>query len=138
MDAATPLLRPSSALTRLLLGACDPRGTFLKYLLSGPDRAKLERHRNRRRYKRPLTIRRSVMLSGRRIFIAAFAATTVMAVPASAETIATAMTPLNIRSGPGPQFSIIGAIPNGGQTTIIGCIRDSLWCQVSYSGRQGW
>jgi hypothetical protein len=48
------------------------------------------------------------------------------------------MTPLNIRSGPGPQFSVIGAIPNGGQTMIIGCIRDSLWCQVSYSGRQGW
>jgi uncharacterized protein YraI len=78
------------------------------------------------------------MQSGRTIFIAAFAASTAMAVPASAETIATAMTPLNIRSGPGPQFSVIGAIPNGGQTMIIGCIRDSLWCQVSYSGRQGW
>src|SRR5206468_12507779 len=42
-----------------------------------------------------LTIRRSVMQSGRTIFIAAFAASTAMAVPASAETIATAMTPLN-------------------------------------------
>jgi hypothetical protein len=46
--------------------------------------------------------------------------------------------PLNIRSGPGPQYSVIGAIPDRGQTTIIGCIQDSLWCQVSFNGRQGW
>ena len=78
------------------------------------------------------------MQSGKTIFIAALAVNTALAVPASAETIATAMTPLNIRSGPGPQYSIIGAIPNRGQTMIVGCIRDSLWCQVSYNGRQGW
>ena len=48
------------------------------------------------------------------------------------------MTPLNIRSGPGPQYSIVGAIPDRGQATIIGCIQGSLWCQVSYNGRQGW
>lgn len=58
--------------------------------------------------------------------------------PASAATIAAAMTPLNIRSGPGPQYSIVGAIPARGQTAIIGCIQDSLWCQVSFNGRQGW
>jgi len=72
------------------------------------------------------------------IFIAALAVNAALAVPASAEIIATAMTPLNIRSGPGPQYSIIGAIPDRGHTTIIGCIQDSLWCQVSYNGRQGW
>ena len=72
------------------------------------------------------------------IFIAALAVNATLAVPASAEIIATAMTPLNIRSGPGPQYSVIGAIPDRGHTTIIGCIQDSLWCQVSYNGRQGW
>jgi hypothetical protein len=71
------------------------------------------------------------------IFMAAVTAA-VMSAPASAATLAAAMTPLNIRSGPGPQFSIVGAIPTRGEATIIGCIQDSLWCQVSYNGRQGW
>ena len=61
-----------------------------------------------------------------------------LATPTSAATIAAATTPLNIRSGPGPQYSVIGAIPDHAKTTIIGCIRNSLWCQVDYNGRQGW
>jgi uncharacterized protein YraI len=74
----------------------------------------------------------------RTIFASALALGAVVAVPASAEIVATAMTPLNVRSGPGPEYSIIDTIPDRGQTTIIGCIRDSLWCQVSHKGRQGW
>jgi uncharacterized protein YraI len=74
----------------------------------------------------------------RTFFVSALALSAAVAVPVSAETVATAMTPLNVRSGPGPQYSIIGTIPDRGQTTIIGCIRDSLWCQVSHNGRQGW
>ena len=69
---------------------------------------------------------------------AALLAAASLATPAAAATIATAMTPLNIRSGPGPQYSVIGSIPDRGQTTIIGCIQGSLWCQVSYNGRRGW
>ena len=72
------------------------------------------------------------------IFVSALALGAVVAVPASAEIVATAMTPLNVRSGPGPEYSIVDTIPDRGQTTIIGCIRDSLWCQVSHKGRQGW
>ena len=78
------------------------------------------------------------MRSKRTIFASALALGAVVAVPASAEIVATAMTPLNVRSGPGPEYSIIDTIPDRGQTTIIGCIRDSLWCQVSRKGRQGW
>ena len=66
------------------------------------------------------------------IFVAAVTAAAAGSIPASAATIATAMTPLNIRSGPGPEYSVIGAIPDRGQATIIGCIQGSLWCQVSY------
>ena len=62
----------------------------------------------------------------------------VLSQSASAATIAAATTPLNIRSGPGPQYTVIGAIPTNGQATVMGCIKDSLWCQVTYSGRQGW
>ena len=70
--------------------------------------------------------------------IAAATSAAALASPASAATIAAASTPLNIRSGPGPQYSVIGAIPQRGQATIIGCIRGSLWCRSSYNGRQGW
>jgi uncharacterized protein YraI len=74
----------------------------------------------------------------RTIFVSALALSAAVAFPASAEIVATAMTPLNVRAGPGPEYSIIGTIPDRGQTTIIGCIRDSLWCQVNHNGRQGW
>jgi uncharacterized protein YraI len=57
---------------------------------------------------------------------------------ASAAIVASAMTPLNVRSGPGPQYPVIGAIPVNGKTTIIGCIEGSLWCQVSIGGKQAW
>lgn len=72
------------------------------------------------------------------ITLAALAAAAVFSTSASAATVATATTALNIRSGPGPQYSIIGGIRDRGQTTVIGCIQGSLWCQVSYNGRQGW
>jgi len=71
------------------------------------------------------------------IFVAAIAAAALSA-PAAAATLAAATTPLNIRSGPGPQYSVVGAIPTNGRATIIGCIQGSLWCQVSFNGRQGW
>ena len=72
------------------------------------------------------------------ISIAALMAVAALPAPALAATLASAMTPLNIRSGPGPQYSVIGAIPTRGEATILGCIQGSLWCQVSYNGRQGW
>jgi uncharacterized protein YraI len=72
------------------------------------------------------------------ILIAAITAAVTLPAPALAATLAAATTPLNIRSGPGPQYSVIGAIPARGEAAIVGCIQGSLWCQVSYNGRQGW
>jgi uncharacterized protein YraI len=72
------------------------------------------------------------------MFAAALASATALSIPASAAVVASAVTPLNIRSGPGPQFAVIGAIPGHGQATIIGCIQGSLWCQVNFNGKQGW
>ena len=57
---------------------------------------------------------------------------------ASAAIVAIATTSLSVRSGPGPQYPLVGAIPDKGRATIIGCIEGSLWCQVSFNGRQGW
>jgi uncharacterized protein YraI len=72
------------------------------------------------------------------IFIAAMTAAAALSVPASAATLVSAITPLNIRTGPGPQYGTVGAIPDRGQAVILGCIQGSLWCEVSYNGRQGW
>ncbi|MGC1696579.1 MAG: DUF1236 domain-containing protein [Pseudolabrys sp.] len=71
------------------------------------------------------------------LFVAAVTAAALSSA-ASAATVAIATIPLNIRSGPGPQYSVISAIPDRAQATVIGCIQGSLWCQVSYNGQQGW
>lgn len=56
----------------------------------------------------------------------------------SAEIAATAVTALNIRSGPGPQYPIIGYIPQNTPAGIVGCLANSLWCTVTYRGITGW
>jgi len=70
--------------------------------------------------------------------LAAATALATVALPASAATLATATTSLNIRTGPGPEYPVTGAIPQKGQATVTGCIQGSLWCQVTYNGKQGW
>lgn len=78
------------------------------------------------------------MQSRSTIFMAALTAAAALTLPASAATLALATTSLNIRSGPGPQYSVIGAIPDKGKASVLGCIEGSLWCQVTYGGKQGW
>lgn len=70
--------------------------------------------------------------------ILAVTALAALSLPASAATLATATTSLNMRTGPGPEYPVIGAIPDRGKATVTGCIQGSLWCQVSYNGKQGW
>ena len=72
------------------------------------------------------------------ISIAALAAATALSSPASAATLATATTALNLRSGPGPQYGVIGVMNGNSQAHMLGCIHDSLWCQVDFHGKQGW
>ena len=57
---------------------------------------------------------------------------------AQAQTIGTATTDLNLRSGPGPEQPVIGLIKARQKANIIGCIDGSLWCQVNFRGKQGW
>lgn len=70
--------------------------------------------------------------------IAALMAATLLSAPASAATTAETTTTLNIRSGPGPQYDVIGVIKDNDQAIIEGCIEGSLWCQVRYNGETGW
>jgi uncharacterized protein YraI len=70
--------------------------------------------------------------------MAALMAATLLSAPASAATTAEATTALNIRSGPGPQYDVIGVINDNDQAVIEGCIEGSLCCQISYKGETGW
>ncbi len=57
---------------------------------------------------------------------------------ASADTEATVWTDLNMRSGPGPMYSILGVIPANGAVTVQGCLADASWCTVTHEGVTGW
>lgn len=67
----------------------------------------------------------------------AFAAATISGA-AFAQTMATAGTDLNIRSGPGVQHEVIGVINNGDEVSVSGCIDSVNWCQISSEGQAGW
>ena len=57
---------------------------------------------------------------------------------AMAQTTATASTELNVRSGPGVQHEVIGAIPSGGEVNVVGCIDSANWCEVTSDAANGW
>lgn len=70
--------------------------------------------------------------------IAGLAVATALTAPASAATVAEATTTLNIRSGPGPEYAVVGVIEENDEAVIQGCIENSLWCQVTHAGKSGW
>jgi uncharacterized protein YraI len=74
----------------------------------------------------------------KRIVISAALASAAMLSAAQAQTIGTATTDLNVRSGPDPQFPVIDMIREGRRASVIGCIEGSRWCQVDIRGRTGW
>ncbi|QDC10157.1 DUF1236 domain-containing protein [Oceanicola sp. D3] len=51
---------------------------------------------------------------------------------------ATATTDLNLRSGPGPEFEVIGVIAGLDQAEVEGCLDGGAWCEVTYDGQTGW
>jgi uncharacterized protein YraI len=57
---------------------------------------------------------------------------------AMAQTMAAATTDLNIRSGPGPEFDVIGLIKADQQVMVNGCINGSKWCTVDAEPVDGW
>jgi uncharacterized protein YraI len=74
----------------------------------------------------------------KRILISAAVASAAMLTAAQAQTIGTATTDLNLRSGPDPQFPVIGMIRENQRASVLGCIERSRWCQVDVRGRTGW
>ncbi|TWG97886.1 uncharacterized protein YraI [Mesorhizobium sp. J18] len=69
---------------------------------------------------------------------AAAAALMALTGAASAQTAVTATADLNIRSGPGPQYPVVGVIGASGEATLDGCIEGSKWCRVNAGGVEGW
>jgi uncharacterized protein YraI len=45
---------------------------------------------------------------------------------------------LNVRSGPGPQFSIITKLPGGSQVPVLGFNEDASWYLVTTPAGNGW
>lgn len=72
------------------------------------------------------------------LFSAGSLATCMVPSIALAAMLASAITDLNIRSGPGPEYPVTGFIRAQDAVTMIGCIEGSLWCQVSHKGKEGW
>jgi hypothetical protein len=59
------------------------------------------------------------------------------AVAAAAET-AFVKANLNIRTGPGTSFDRLGTIPKGTEIEVEECVRGGKWCEVNWSGEEGW
>lgn len=72
------------------------------------------------------------------LFATTALAAALIAGAASAETMATAGTDLNMRAGPGAMHDVIGVIKNGDQVSVTGCIESANWCEVAYDGKTGW
>jgi uncharacterized protein YraI len=69
--------------------------------------------------------------------LAALCAAAFIAGPASAQTVyATAH--LNLRSGPGFQYPVIGRVQYQVPALVTGCLADSSWCSLTAGGMSGW
>jgi uncharacterized protein YraI len=63
---------------------------------------------------------------------------TAMSGAAFADTPVSAITDLNVRAGPGPQYPVIGVLAAGQSATLNGCMENSKWCTIAEAGGQGW
>jgi uncharacterized protein YraI len=61
-----------------------------------------------------------------------------ISVAASADTEASAGTDLNVRSGPGPLYSIVGVIPANQKVMVQDCLADASWCEIVLGDVKGW
>lgn len=49
-----------------------------------------------------------------------------------------AVTDLNMRAGPGPEFPVVSTIGADQSVTIHGCTETGNWCDVTWDGNRGW
>lgn len=73
-----------------------------------------------------------------KLLAAALLASAAMPGLAFAQTSATATADLNIRSGPGPQYEVVGVVNANNSVSVTGCIQGSKWCTIARDGGEGW
>jgi uncharacterized protein YraI len=78
---------------------------------------------------KPMTssIRNTLLASGAALLLSAGAA---------AAAPATVQSDLNVRSGPGAQYQVVGTVQGGETVDVAGCT--GRWCQISFSGGTGY
>ena len=57
---------------------------------------------------------------------------------AFADTAVSAVTDLNVRAGPGPQYPVVGVLAAGQSATLNGCLENSKWCTIAEANGPGW
>jgi len=72
------------------------------------------------------------------IGLASLVGALVLAAPASALTAYSPTGHLNVRSGPGFQYQVVGQMQAKVPAEITGCIADYSWCSVATGGVTGW
>jgi uncharacterized protein YraI len=45
---------------------------------------------------------------------------------------------VNLRAGPSVEFPVVNRLPGGAPVEVHGCIRQDLWCDISWGGERGW
>jgi uncharacterized protein YraI len=74
----------------------------------------------------------------KRVIKSAIIAVALLSATAAQAANAIVTTNLNLRTGPGTNYPVIGSIPNGAPVDVSGCTSGYGWCQLSYAGRFGW
>lgn len=57
---------------------------------------------------------------------------------ARAEMLATTVTDIDVKSGPGQQYPSVGTATRGSQAALDGCVKGSRWCRIDVNGMRGW
>jgi len=47
-------------------------------------------------------------------------------------------TSVNLRAGPSAEFPVVNRLPRGVPVEVHGCIRQALWCDISWGRERGW
>src|ERR1700730_16719791 len=106
---------------------------YCKHLMFGTSAGKtgltLQATRISQKRNKPMTrtIRNTLLASGAALLLSAGAA---------AAAPATVQTDLNVRSGPGTQYQVVGSVQSGETVYVAGCT--GRWCQISFSGGTGY
>jgi uncharacterized protein YraI len=85
-----------------------------------------EGDKNCAKRNKPMTLKTTLLASAALLLSAGMAA----AAPA------TARSDLNVRSGPGTEYGVVGTLQGGETVDVAGCT--GSWCQVSFSGGTGY